>query len=68
MNPYYKAWLSITGGGELYEYMIWIFHMHREYQKSITFPLGIMNALENGLNRNVSFWSPYDLYTAYGVC
>ena len=40
MNPYYKAWLSVTGGGELYEYIIWIFQKHHEYQKFDTVSVG----------------------------
>jgi hypothetical protein len=33
MNPYYKAWLIITGGGKLYEYICWIARRHAEYKK-----------------------------------
>jgi len=32
MNPYYKAWIELTGGGELYEYIIWINQKHREFK------------------------------------
>lgn len=32
-NPYYLVWVSVTDGGELYEYISWITRQHSEYKK-----------------------------------
>ena len=35
INPYYKAWLAITGGGDNADFMNWIMSKHREFRESI---------------------------------
>jgi hypothetical protein len=55
MNPYYKAWLAITCGGELYEYIIWITGKHNEYKK--------LDPISTGYHERFALWLEAQCFT-----